>query len=206
MIEGLVATICRLNPFCRTIPSVIPVTAGTIAAPAIEVAICEAATAQKSCHIKMMEEAATTATPGKMTHARFRCEASMSAPLAWSPFILAIFPIVIAVPIMPVAQPRSSKNTLTNGPIPDCMSAMKKLMASNGHRRNTLLPCCRGRFSQSSGVPKRAPPSPSCYDKGRAGRLVRDARNKSRGQAGLVRDAGPARWFRLRRGSLIIFR
>jgi len=39
---------CRLKPFCLTMPSVIPVTAGTIAALASDCAIWEAVTAQKS--------------------------------------------------------------------------------------------------------------------------------------------------------------
>src|ERR1700761_5832265 len=45
-------------------------------------------------------------------------------------------PTVITVPIGPLVQPCASKNTPRNGPMPDCMSAMKKFSASNGQ---TLL-------------------------------------------------------------------
>ncbi len=116
-------------------PSVMPVTAGTIAEPAIEVAICEAATAQKFCQIRMMEEATTTAMPGTMTHARLCDDVSMKPPTGVAISRPAILPIASAVPIIPLAQPRSSRKTPTNGPMPDCMSAMKKLTASNGHNR-----------------------------------------------------------------------
>ena len=120
-------------------PSVMPVTAGTIAAPAIEVAICEAATAQKFCHSRIMDEAATTATPGTMIQARLCRDVSMNPPAGVAMSMPAMLPMLIAVPIMPLAQPRSSRNTPTNGPMPDCMSAMKKFTASKGQRR-ALLP------------------------------------------------------------------
>lgn len=48
----------------------------------------------------------------------------------------ATLPIVLAVPISPVAQPRSWRKTPTNGPMPDCMSAMKKLSANRGQIRD----------------------------------------------------------------------
>jgi hypothetical protein len=41
----------------------------------------------------------------------------------------------MAVPINPLAQPRCWRNTPTNGPMPDCMSAMKKLSANSGQMR-----------------------------------------------------------------------
>ena len=47
-----------------------PVTAGTMAAPASEVAICDAVTAQKFCETRIRAEATTTATPGTITQAR----------------------------------------------------------------------------------------------------------------------------------------
>jgi hypothetical protein len=51
----------------------------------------------------------------------------------------ATLPMLSAVPISPLVQPRSIRNTLRNGPIPDCMSAMKKFTASKGHRRAAWL-------------------------------------------------------------------
>jgi hypothetical protein len=44
-----------------------PVTAGTIAAPAIAVAICEAATSQNACESRASAEATTVQMPGMMT-------------------------------------------------------------------------------------------------------------------------------------------
>src|ERR1700760_3029127 len=41
-------------------------------------------------------------------------------------------PTVITVPIIPLCQPCASRNTPRNGPMPDCMSAMKKFSASSG--------------------------------------------------------------------------
>src|ERR1700742_4827421 len=41
-------------------------------------------------------------------------------------------PNVITLPIGPLAQPCASRNTPMKGPIPACMSAMKKLSASSG--------------------------------------------------------------------------
>ena len=51
-------------------PSVMPVTAGTIAAPAIAVATCEPATAQKFCQSRMIEEAAKARQTLAITHDR----------------------------------------------------------------------------------------------------------------------------------------
>jgi hypothetical protein len=48
-------------------PSVIPLTAGPIAAPAIAVAIWETATNQKFCERRMTAEASTEQTPGMIT-------------------------------------------------------------------------------------------------------------------------------------------
>jgi hypothetical protein len=49
--------------------------------------------------------------------------------------IPAALPSVITVPIKPVAQPCDCRNTPTNGPIPDCMSAKKKFRPSKGQSR-----------------------------------------------------------------------
>lgn len=49
--------------------------------------------------------------------------------------IPAALPSVITVPIKPVAQPCDCRNTPTNGPIPDCMSAIKKFRPSKGQSR-----------------------------------------------------------------------
>jgi hypothetical protein len=121
-----------LKPFCFTIPSVMPVTAGTIAALASDCATCEAVTAQKFCETRMMADAATTQMPGITTHIRLLRLSSMKPPIGVVISIPATLPIVIAVPISPLAQPRSCRKTLTKGPMPDCMSAMKKLSASRG--------------------------------------------------------------------------
>src|SRR6516164_828447 len=94
---------CRLKPRCPTMPSVMPVTAGTIAAPAIEVATCEAATAQKFCEARMMEEAATTAIPGTITQARLCRDVSMKPPTGVAISMPATLPMAMAVPIMPLA-------------------------------------------------------------------------------------------------------
>ena len=48
-------------------PSVMPLTAGPIAAPAIAVATCDAATSQKLCDSRMIIEARTVQIPGTMT-------------------------------------------------------------------------------------------------------------------------------------------
>ena len=138
-----------------------PVTAGTIAAPATEVAIWDAATAQKFCQRRIMEEAATTARPGMMTHRRLRVEVSIRPPIGVVINMPAILPIIIAVPIMPLAQPRSSRKTLMKGPMPDCMSAMKKFTPSRGQSRGAiflLLSCWGGLSAISSPVPS----APDC--------------------------------------------
>ena len=54
---------CRLNPESRNIPSVMPVTAGAMAAPAIAVATCAIATVQKDCESRMNAEANTVHAP-----------------------------------------------------------------------------------------------------------------------------------------------
>jgi hypothetical protein len=116
-------------------PSVMPVTAGTIAALATEVATCDAATAQKPCDSRMITEADTTAMPGTMTQARLLFVASMKPPIGVMTSMPATLPSVMADPIRPLAQPCDCRNTPTNGPIPDCMSAMKKFNASSGQSR-----------------------------------------------------------------------
>ena len=58
---------CRLKPAWRTMPSVMPETAGPIAAPAIAVATWDSVTSQKLCESKTMPEAITVQMPGMMT-------------------------------------------------------------------------------------------------------------------------------------------
>ncbi|MEY9138313.1 hypothetical protein ABIE79_009840 [Bradyrhizobium diazoefficiens] len=106
-----------------------PVTAGTIAALASDCATCDNVTAQKLCEIRMIADASTTQMPGMTTHRRLLRLESMKPPIGVVTSMPATLPIVSAVPISPVAQPRSWRNTPTNGPMPDCMSAMKKLTA-----------------------------------------------------------------------------
>src|SRR4051794_34897116 len=125
-----------LKPFCLAMPSVMPVTAGTIAALASDCATCENVTAQKFCEIRMIADASTTQMPGITTHIRLLRLASMKPPIGVVTSMPATLPIVIAVPISPVAQPRSWRKTPTNGPMPDCMSAMKKLRAKRGQIRD----------------------------------------------------------------------
>jgi len=71
--------------------------------------------------------------------------ASMMAPTGIVMIMPAMLPSVMAVPIQPLCQPCASRNTPKNGPIPDCMSAMKKLRPSSGHRREVRVPAelCR---------------------------------------------------------------
>src|SRR3954453_18348565 len=125
-----------LKPFCLAIPSVMPVTAGTIAALASDCATCENVTAQKFCEIRMIADASTTQMPGITTHIRLLRLASMKPPIGVGTSMPPTLPIVIAVPISPVAQPRSWRKTPTKGPMPDCMSAMKKLRANRGQIRD----------------------------------------------------------------------
>lgn len=104
-------------------------TAGTIAALASDWATWENVTAQKFCEIRMIADASTTQMPGMTTHSRLLRLESMKPPIGVVTSMPATLPIVMAVPINPLAQPRSWRNTPTNGPMPDCMSAMKKLTA-----------------------------------------------------------------------------
>jgi hypothetical protein len=53
-------------------PSVIPTTAGPIAAPAIAVATCEPAITQKLCEIQIKAEARTVNNPDRITQVRLR--------------------------------------------------------------------------------------------------------------------------------------
>ena len=57
----------RLKPFCRNMPSVMPATAGTMAAPAMAVATWDSVTSQKFCEIRMIAEASTAQMPGNTT-------------------------------------------------------------------------------------------------------------------------------------------
>src|SRR3954464_2618176 len=113
-----------------------PVTAGTIAALASDCATWEKVTAQKFCEIRMIADASTTQMPGITTHIRLLRLASMKPPIGVVISMPATLPIVIAVPINPLAQPRSWRKTPTKGPMPDCMSAMKKLRANRGQIRD----------------------------------------------------------------------
>ncbi|MDX3966929.1 MAG: hypothetical protein QHD01_10070 [Bradyrhizobium sp.] len=88
-------------------PSVIPVTAGTIAALASDCAICENVTAQKFCEIRMIPDARTTQMPGMTTQSRLLRLASMKPPIGVVISMPATLPMVMAVPISPLAQPRS---------------------------------------------------------------------------------------------------
>src|SRR5207249_4665685 len=74
--------------------------------------------------------------PGMTTHSRLLRLASMKPPIGVVISMPATLPTVIAVPISPLAQPRSWRKTPTNGPMPDCMSAMKKLRANRGQIRD----------------------------------------------------------------------
>src|SRR3954453_20338915 len=125
-----------LKPFCLAMPSVMPVTAGTIAALASDCATCENVTAQKFCEIRMNRDAGTPQSAGMTTHMRLLRLASMKPPIGVVISMPATLPIVIAVPINPLAQPRSWRKTPTKGPMPDCMSAMKKLRANRGQIRD----------------------------------------------------------------------
>ena len=81
-----------------------PATAGPIAAPAMAVAICEAATGQKPCESRMIAEARTVQMPGMMTKRRLREVASISAPAGAVMIMPATPPRVITVPINPLSQ------------------------------------------------------------------------------------------------------
>src|SRR5258708_40267582 len=68
----------------------------------------------------------------------------------------AMLPIVSAVPIRPLSQPRCARNTPTNGPMPDCISAIKKLTASKGQSVNVRLLLCRMRTRASRDLSREA--------------------------------------------------
>src|SRR4051794_37143712 len=113
-----------------------PVPAGTIAALASDCATWEKVTAQKFCEIRMIADASTTQMPGMTTQSRLLRLESMKPPIGVVTSMPATLPIVMAGPINPLAQPRSWRNTPTKGPMPDCISAMKKLTAKRGQRRD----------------------------------------------------------------------
>ncbi len=62
---------CALNPFWRTMPSVMPVTAGPIAAPAIAVATWLTVTTSPACENRIRNDAITVQMPVTMTISRF---------------------------------------------------------------------------------------------------------------------------------------
>jgi hypothetical protein len=88
-----------VNPAWRTTPSVIPITAGPIAAPAIALAACAEATTQTCCETKINPEAATVNSPARITHARLRVVASITAPAGTAASSPAIRPTVVTAPI-----------------------------------------------------------------------------------------------------------
>ncbi len=59
----------------------------------------------------------------------------------------AMPPMLITVPIRPLCQPWAIRNTPRNGPIPACMSAMKKFSARNGSKARRVAP-----FGKKSGM------------------------------------------------------
>ena len=63
----------------------------------------------------------------------------MNPPIGVVTAMPATLPSVIAVPIKPLVQPCDCRKTPMNGPIPDCMSAMKKFKPSRGHRRAGII-------------------------------------------------------------------
>ncbi len=109
-----------------------PDTAGPIAAPAIAVATCESVTNQKLCESKTMPDAISVQMPGMMMQSFLCLVASTSAPAGVVISIPATPPTVITVPISPLSQPCANRNTPRNGPMPACMSAMKKFSDSSG--------------------------------------------------------------------------
>src|SRR5579863_4904797 len=121
-------------------PRVIPVTAGPIAAPAIAVATCERAIGQKACEIRMAADARTVQIPGMTTSQRLLSDASTQAPAGVVINTPATPPTVMTEPIQPLCQPCASSHTPRNGPMPACMSAMKKLSACRERRPGTGRP------------------------------------------------------------------
>src|ERR1700722_10048145 len=112
-----------------------PDTAGPIAAPAIAVATCDIVTSQKFCEIRIRPDAVTVQIPGMITQSFLCLVASTNAPAGVVISMPATPPTVITVPISPLCQPCASKKTPRNGPIPACMSAMKKLSDKSGQSR-----------------------------------------------------------------------
>src|ERR1700722_14139176 len=106
-----------------------PMTAGPTAAPATAGATCDSATGQNDCEIRIIDDATTAASPETMTRRRLWRLPSTQAPAGAVIRTPAIEPIVITDPIEPFNQPCASRKTPTKGPMPDCMSAMKKLSA-----------------------------------------------------------------------------
>ena len=116
-----------------------PVTAGTIAAPASEVAICDARHRPEILRDQDHgggddDRDAGHDHPGALVIAGVdesadRRRDGHAGNIA----------DVIAVPIKPLVQPCASRKTPMNGPMPDCMSAMKKFRPSRGHRRTGIV-------------------------------------------------------------------
>src|ERR1700722_16433280 len=131
-----------------------PDTAGPIAAPAIAVATCDIVPSQKFCEIRIRPDAVTVQIPGMITYSFLRLVASTNAPAGVVISMPATPPTVITVPINPLCQPCASRKTPRNGPMPACMSAMKKFSDSNGQRRfgAGLLEACVTLRSDRSGA------------------------------------------------------
>jgi len=66
MIEGLIFTDLAIEALLPDDAE----TAGTMAAPATAVAICDVATTQNCCDARMIADPSTMQMPGKITHAR----------------------------------------------------------------------------------------------------------------------------------------
>ena len=129
---------CALKPFCRTMPSVMPATAGPIAAPAIAVAIWLAVTTTPDCDQRIRKDASTVQMPVTITTSRFFSVWSMKAPAGAVISMPATPPAVITEPIAPGSQPRCCRKTPRKGPMPACMSAMKKLSALSARMARVL--------------------------------------------------------------------
>ena len=86
-------------------PSVMPLTAGPMAAPAMAEAICEADTSTNDCESRMTADASTVQMPGTITYSRLRDEPSISAPAGAVTAIPAIPPMLITLPMRPLCQP-----------------------------------------------------------------------------------------------------
>jgi hypothetical protein len=102
--------------------------------------ICEAPITHGRCETSTRPEAARLMRPATAIQPRLREVASTMAPHGPVAIMPATAPTLITVPIAPARQPCASKRTPRNGPMPACMSAMKKLSASSAVRPAGLRP------------------------------------------------------------------